>query len=169
MEIARLKCCEHCRNLYLFCKGDGVRRRYKYCGAECAAAGKSATDRKARKSYRSKDYGKAQHADEEERRRGRKRNSVGDQNGQPREVTSKLVAMKAPECPRSVLEQEPVEWCVEVPPELVVDARRLCRQRKEMTCVVCGRRGYVAAVVVVPPKARKRLQWVPSGPLRRRE
>jgi hypothetical protein len=169
VEPARLNRCAQCQELYLYCKEDGVRRRYKYCSDECAAAGKAETDRKARHDYRSKGYGKAQHADEEQRRRDRLRNSVGDQNGQPREGTSKLVAMKAPECPRFVQEQDPVEWCVEVPPELSAVARRLCRARKEMTCVVCGRRGYVAAVVVVRPKASKRRQGGPPGPLRRRE
>jgi hypothetical protein len=167
VETARVKRCAQCQELYLYCKGDGTRRRYKYCGTACAAAGKAETDRKARHDYRSKDYGKAQHADEEQRRRERQRDSVGDQNGRPGEGTSKLVAMKAPECPKTALEQEPVEWCVEVTPKLAAAAQRLRRQRKEMTCVVCGRRGYVVAVVVVRPKAPKRAQVGPRCPLRR--
>ena len=169
METARLKRCTRCRSLYLFCKDDGARRRYKYCSDECAAAGKAETDRKARKSYRAKDYGKAQHADEERSRRERQRESMGDQNGRPGEGASKLVAMKAPESSRSLLEQEPAEWRVEVTPELAAVARRLRAQRKEMTCVVCGRRGYVAAVVVLRSKAQKRRQGGPQGSLRWRE
>jgi hypothetical protein len=94
---------------------------------------------------------------------------VGDHSGQAVISEGKVEAMKPPPIPRAVPEEEPVEWCVEVPPELASVARRLRRERQEMTCVVCGCRGYVAAVRVVRPKAPKWRLGGPRGPLRRRE
>jgi hypothetical protein len=123
-------------------------------------------------AYRRSPEGKAQHADEERQRRARKRESVGDQSRTAAEVVGKVEAMKTPPISCAAPEDEPVEWCVEVPPELASVAQRLRRKRQEMTCVVCGCRGYVAAVRVVRvvrPKAPKRRQGSPRGPVRRRE
>jgi hypothetical protein len=164
-----MELCGLCGRAFLWGKGHEGNGRYLYCSAECAAIARTASCRKARRTYRESAEGKAQHADEERRRRARQRDSVGDQCEQVAQVEAKVEAMKPAPIACAVAEEEPVEWCVEVTPELAAAARRLRRQRKEMTCVVCGRRGYVVAVVVMRPKAPKRPQGGPRGPLRRRE
>lgn len=161
--------CAHCGREFLYGIAHGGTRHYRYCCAECAAASRDSKERQYRLAYRRSREGKAQHADEERRRRARRRNSVGDHSGQAVKSECKVEAMKPPPIPCATPEEEPVEWCVEVPPELASVAQRLRRQRQEMRCVVCGVRGYVAAVRVVRPKAPKRRQGSPRGPLRRRE
>lgn len=161
--------CALCGQVFLYGKSHEGPAHYCYCSDECASLARTACCRRARRIYRASPEGKAQHADEERRRRARRRDSVGDQCSKQEEAELKVEAMKPLPIPCAVREEEPLEWCVEVPLELVADARRLRTQRKEMTCVVCGRRGYVAAVVVVKPMVWKMRQGGPSGPLRRRE
>jgi len=161
--------CARCGREFLYGVGHGGARQYRYCSVECAAASRDSKKRKYRLAYRRSPEGKAQHADEERRRRERRRNSVGDHSGQAVISKGNVEAMKPPPNPCAASKEEPVEWCVEVPPELASVARRLRRERKEMTCVVCGCRGYVAAVRVVRPTASKRRQGRPLGPLRKRE
>lgn len=147
MERARLKRCAICDGWFLYCAKDGL-RRYRFCGSACAAAGAKAREHKARKAYLATPEGKAQHADEERRRRQRQHDSVGDHSGP---AAPALVKWEAPPLPARPDPERPaalVAFRVEVPPELARAARQLCARRQELACVGCGRRGYVAAVVV---------------------
>jgi len=153
----------------LYGKAEGAQARYKYCSAACAAAVRKSQNKPHHDAYYKTKEGHAQHADEEQRRRDRRKRGVGAQSFKSVSSERKMEPMELQESRCAPPEEEPVEWLVEVWPEDLRRARRLCAQRKEMTCMVCGVRGYVAKVVVVRPKAPKRRPGGLRGPLRRRE
>jgi len=160
VERARLKRCAICDGLFLYCAKHGL-RRYRFCSSACAATGAKAREHKARKAYRATPEGKAQRADEERRRRQRQHDSVGDRCGPAEPELVKCALPPPPARPDPERPAEPVAFRVEVPRELARVARQLCARRQELACVACGRRGYVAAVVV---RSRDRRATAGRGP-----
>lgn len=169
MVRAQLKWCDHCGLPYLYGKGECARARYKYCSAACAAAARKIQNKLHHDAYYGTDEGRAQHADEERRRRTRQRAGVGAQSGKAEETVVKVAGMKPPQRRCAAPAEEPVEWLVEVLPAEARKARRLCARRQELRCVVCGVRGYVAQVAVVKPQAALGRPGAQRWPRRKQE
>jgi len=150
VETARLESCEVCGALFVVCEPCGF--NWRYCEV-CGPPIREVSVRRARKKYRRSAEGRAQHRDEQQRRRDRQRGGVGDQLVQAPGPGASVAVMKVAEPPshREAPSSRRVglaRWRVVVRAELAEAAFRLRRARTVMACASCGRRGRVVEVVV---------------------
>lgn len=135
-----------CETVFLVCRPCAFNQRY--CQAACVELARQESRRQAHRRYRHSPEGRAQHRDEEQRRRDRRR--VGDQLVQVAAAAARVAIVEAAQdgvAPRRVMAGL-TRWRVVVGAALVAVAESLRAHRTVVTCAGCGRRGHVVAIVV---------------------
>jgi hypothetical protein len=152
LDVLFYRPCLRCQRPFLHCRAREPGRLY--CDEECSAGAKTERERKARRKYRESPEGRAQHCDEEARRRERQQlERMGDRRTEPEGGQLQRVATTAA-LERRVEEKgdeprrepgEQLEWLVVAWPGLLREAAQLLDESVECPC--CGRRGIVVRVV----------------------
>jgi len=143
---ARLQECEICETIFLVCRPCAFNQRY--CKEECVELARQESCQRAHRRYRHSPEGRAQHRDEEQRRRDRRR--VGDQLVQAAAGAATVAIVETAQdgaAPRRV-KVGLTRWRAVIGAGLVAVAERMRARRTVVTCVGCGRRGHVVAIVV---------------------
>jgi hypothetical protein len=147
--------CGRCQRAFGYCHSREPGRRYCF---ECSPLAECERKRRARREYRESDEGRAQHSDEESRRRERLR-GVGDRRCAPEQGHVETRATAAYE---AAVEEQPVdardnlEWVLVAWPEVLAAAEQLLGAR--LACPCCGRRGRVTEVLELAKWRRRRLE-----------